>query len=119
MPNPADEPMAPSTTRITLGTLLVIAVVTAVTLTLGWLDWPFAPGDSHGDKGLSSNSSADAHRRGEVVRGAAADNDTIDGGLEPVSAANVRKVARSTIVEGVRTLDDELDDTSPLFGRRW
>ncbi|KAL1422305.1 hypothetical protein MTO96_022181 [Rhipicephalus appendiculatus] len=112
-PKSAEEPTPPLTTRIALGTLLVIAVVSAVTLTLGWLDWPFLPGDSYGHQGLSRNGSTDAHRHGRVVvRAALVDNDTIDEGLVPASPAKSGTIAGSTIVPHVRTLDDALDDTS-------
>ncbi|KAL3224861.1 hypothetical protein MRX96_026248 [Rhipicephalus microplus] len=70
--------MPPSTKRIALGTLLVIVVVSAVTLALGWLDWPFLPGNSYGHQRLSKISSTDAHRHGQAgVPAAAVGNDTI------------------------------------------
>ncbi|KAH6937801.1 hypothetical protein HPB50_004163 [Hyalomma asiaticum] len=112
-PKPLEEPTPPSTARIALGTLLVIAVVSAVTFTLGWLDWPFVPGDLFGRHSLSRNGSADARRHGEsVVRAAMADNHTAGDGLDSVSAVKAKRMAGPTIVPGMRTFGDELDDAS-------
>ncbi|KAL3224855.1 hypothetical protein MRX96_026242 [Rhipicephalus microplus] len=112
-PKPVEEPTPPSTKRIALGTLLVIVVVSATTLTLGWLDWPFLPGNSYAHQRLSKSSSTDAHRHGQAaVPAAAVVNDTIVETPVRPSAAKAKKVVESTIVPHVRTSDSGLDYTS-------
>ncbi|KAL1422303.1 hypothetical protein MTO96_022179 [Rhipicephalus appendiculatus] len=110
-PKPIEESTPPSTAKIALWTLLVIAVMSATAVTLGWLDLPFLSRD--GRRGPSRNGSADARRHGEIViRAAMVDNDTIDEGLDRTPTGNARTMARSTIVPDVRTLGDEFNNTT-------
>ncbi|KAH6937803.1 hypothetical protein HPB50_004165 [Hyalomma asiaticum] len=82
-PKPVEELSPPSTSRITLRTLLVNAVVFAVALTIAVLERPFLPGGAHGRQGLLRNHSAEARRHGDVVnRSAVVDNYKMAEGLD-------------------------------------
>ncbi|KAK8767277.1 hypothetical protein V5799_005936 [Amblyomma americanum] len=82
-----EEPSPPSCSRLVLVTCLLIGVLSAVTVTLNWLDWPFLPEDA-GRSPLEHQSASvptpgwrrAADRDQEEVRAASAvftrDNDT-------------------------------------------
>ncbi|KAL3224864.1 hypothetical protein MRX96_026251 [Rhipicephalus microplus] len=98
-PKTVEESVPPSTARIALGTLLVIAVMLTMALTLASLDLPFLPRD--GRQGSSRSGYANAHRHRErVICAAMENNDIIDEVLDWMPAVNTKRMT-STLVSNV------------------
>ncbi|KAK8789139.1 hypothetical protein V5799_021084 [Amblyomma americanum] len=81
---PVEDPTPPSTARLATGTLLVIAAVSAVTISLSWLDWPFRQADIRNRQGMPKNGSGNArHYKNAVARPNVASDSFAGGVIHP------------------------------------